>query len=101
MTPGAREGRAGLPGVDMILRSEGASRLIAAYGRPPVVEAVRTALAERRRYGAGASVVSIVEECAVSLWHSIRPSQRRVFNLTGTVLHTNLGRAPLPEEAVA
>jgi len=75
--------------------------LIATYGRSLVVDAVRTTLAERRRYDLAATVASIIEECAALLAHEMQPSQRRVFNLTGTVLHTNLGRAPLPEEAIA
>jgi L-seryl-tRNA(Ser) seleniumtransferase len=75
--------------------------MIARYGRPLVVDAVRTALAAQRRCDAPASVEAILEESAGSLARDMESSQRRVFNLTGTVLHTNLGRAPLPEEAIA
>jgi L-seryl-tRNA(Ser) seleniumtransferase len=96
-----REGRSALPAVDRILRSEGAGALIARYGRRLVVDAVRMVLAERRRSGVATSVASIIEKSAAALARDMRPSQRRVFNLTGTVLHTNLGRAPLPEEAIA
>jgi L-seryl-tRNA(Ser) seleniumtransferase len=94
------ERRAGLPAVDRVLRAEGAGPLVARYGRPLVLDAVRIALAERRLSGAAASVAAIIEASAASLSRTMQPSQRRVFNLTGTVLHTNLGRAPLPEEAI-
>jgi L-seryl-tRNA(Ser) seleniumtransferase len=96
-----REGRSALPAVDRVLRSDEAGALIEKYGRSLVLDAVRTALADRRRCGSAASVAAIVEESAASLAREMQPSQRRVFNLTGTVLHTNLGRAPLPEEAVS
>ena len=101
MSAEERRGRLGLPGVDRVLRSDTAVAMIARYGRPLVVDAIRTALAARRRCDAPASVDAILEESAASLARDMHPSQRRVFNLTGTVLHTNLGRAPLPEEAIA
>ena len=90
-----------LPAVDSVLRSEGAGELIARYGRPLVLDAIRKALAEHRLGGKGASVAAIVEASGAALVRTMQPSQRRVFNLTGTVLHTNLGRAQLPEEAIA
>jgi L-seryl-tRNA(Ser) seleniumtransferase len=83
------------------LRSDEAATLISQYGRPLVLDAVRKALAEQRLSGAGASVAAIIEASGTALARIMQPSQRRVFNLTGTVLHTNLGRAPLPEEAIA
>ena len=101
MTAAERKGRAALPAVDLILRSDDGCALIARYGRALVLDAVRAALAERRNSGEAASVAAIVADGSNRLMHLLRPSQRRVFNLTGTVLHTNLGRAPLPEEAIA
>src|SRR5215831_19318115 len=93
--------RTSLPAVDHVLRSDEGSALIAQYGRPLVLDAVRKTLAERRLNGTGATVAAIIKTSAAELARTMRPSQQHVFNLTGTVLHTNLGRAPLPEEAIA
>jgi L-seryl-tRNA(Ser) seleniumtransferase len=101
VTIAPREGRAALPSVDAILRSAGGAELIAKYGRTLVLDTVRVALATRRESGEAGSVDTVIAEAAVALDTLMQPSQRRVFNLTGTVLHTNLGRAPLPEEAIA
>ena len=101
MTAAERKGRAALPAVDRILRSDDGCALITRYGRALALDAVRAALAERRNSGEAASVSAIVADSSSRLAHLLLPSQRRVFNLTGTVLHTNLGRAPLPEAAIA
>jgi L-seryl-tRNA(Ser) seleniumtransferase len=99
MIAAERQGRAALPSVDRVLR--GAEALIERYGRGLVTDAVREALAGHREQGAAADADAILAASATALARLLRQSQRRVFNLSGTVLHTNLGRAPLPEEAIA
>ncbi len=101
MSAPSRHGRALLPSVDKILHSPPAAVLVEEYGRRPVRDAVREVLALHRSSGESAAIETVIGECAARLQRLMRPSQRRVFNLTGTVLHTNLGRATLPEEAVA
>ena len=101
MSERARDKRAALPAVEQVLRLPGAAALIERYGRGLVVDAVREAIAARRGSGAAASPDDIVTAAGAALARLMQPSQRRVFNLTGTVLHTNLGRAPLPEAAIA
>ena len=89
-----------LPSIDALLRSPAAEVLLVRFGRPALTGALRHVLACRRSAGAfGAPVGAIINEVADLLARERAVSQRPVFNLTGTVLHTNLGRAPMPPEA--
>lgn len=95
MDPAPPDPRRTLPAVDAVLRAPDVADLVAAHPRGLVVDRVRGALARRRAEGEGAD--GLAEEVAAGL----RPSLRRVINATGVALSTNLGRAPLAEEAVA
>ena len=67
-----------------------------------VVAAARTSLARARvEIAAGRNPGSIVDLVLDELARSRRPSLRRVLNATGVLVHTNLGRAPLADAAVA
>ncbi len=89
-----------LPSVDVLLRA--ASALIEHYGRLPTKEAIRAALELARAGKIQHSDMSddLLSAARTLLEGEARPSLRPVFNLTGTVLHTNLGRALLAEAAI-
>lgn len=93
-----------LPSVDRLLADPTVSALVDAHGRTLVTRLVRTALDDARAAaGSGAPLPDSACLAATIRAEADRlaaPRLRPVFNLTGTVLHTNLGRAPLPEEAV-
>lgn len=96
---------AAIPSVDRILQDPRVAPAIAGHGRPLVVAELRALLAEyRRALKAGTAVPPAADAIVQGLLHRLdavaAPSLRRVFNLTGTVLHTNLGRALLPREAI-
>jgi L-seryl-tRNA(Ser) seleniumtransferase len=96
-----RASPAKLPSVDALLRRPEAEELLAGHGRPALTDAIRAELAVLRAAGAAPpGDRAILEQVAARLRHEARPSLRPVLNLTGTILHTNLGRAPLPEEAI-
>jgi L-seryl-tRNA(Ser) seleniumtransferase len=90
-----------LPSVDEVLRTDTATEAIGIFGRPAVVTAVRDAIADARRAGTGAAAEAVAHSARWRLQAQAVPRLRSVFNLTGTVLHTNLGRALLAEAAIA
>jgi L-seryl-tRNA(Ser) seleniumtransferase len=101
MTNTQAQDRRGLPSVDAVMRSATAQVAAARFGHQAVVNAVRQGLAELRRNGLA---IGADDTAAVALAHleaADAPRLKPVYNLTGTVLHTNLGRAPMAETAIA
>ncbi|KFB21874.1 hypothetical protein PGPR2_27670 [Pseudomonas aeruginosa PGPR2] len=96
-----------LPSVDRLLRSAAAAPLHQRYGREALLATLRDVFCAVRgpvrlgeRYGREALVAVLGGLAGERLAAQHASRVRRVFNLTGTVLHTNLGRALLPDEAI-
>jgi L-seryl-tRNA(Ser) seleniumtransferase len=95
-----------LPSVNEILESGTVQALVTTHAHDVIVAAIRNELADlRRRVSDGAAAdglaraESIADRVAARLQQEFRPKLRTVINATGIVLHTNLGRAPLADEA--
>jgi L-seryl-tRNA(Ser) seleniumtransferase len=95
------------PSVDVVLKHDAVAVMVAEHGRPKVVEAireeleaVRAALGHHRNAEELLAIDRIAAAMSARLAKSTAASLRPVFNLTGVLLHTNLGRALLPDVAV-
>jgi L-seryl-tRNA(Ser) seleniumtransferase len=97
-----------LPSVDRLLQCDYGVVIAAEYGSQIVTETLRNELKNCRElikanpleYKSFSDEKYILRKAESSLENLHRSLLRPVFNLTGTVLHTNLGRAPLPQEAI-
>jgi L-seryl-tRNA(Ser) seleniumtransferase len=82
--------------MDALLRGPEAAEPLARFGRVAVKEELRRAMA-----GGETRAEALWESARRELDRRFAPTLGRVVNATGVLLHTNLGRAPLPEEARA
>jgi L-seryl-tRNA(Ser) seleniumtransferase len=93
-----------LPSVDRLLGQPALAARAASQGQALVKRAINDELAAQRdavRSGAAvAPLPTLVASIEGRLDALAASTLRRVINLTGTVIHTNLGRALLAEEAV-
>lgn len=98
---------ADIPSVDRLLGHPALQSLIGQYGRLRATEALRRVLDTLRAQAVAGQLTrhaltddALHDALAARLARDNAPRLRAVFNLTGTVLHTNLGRALLPDSAV-
>jgi L-seryl-tRNA(Ser) seleniumtransferase len=95
-----------LPSVEELLQTQTCAELVAQYGRPLTLSAIRETLDKiRARFASGAitalplhDLILAQADSLLCLWTS--PTLRPVINATGVILHTNLGRAPLSDATI-
>ena len=99
-----------IPSLDQVRQRTAVVALRGRFGEAPVTEALRGAAdALRSRLAAGdmvadssdAAATWLERDALARLTRELQPSLVRVVNATGVIVHTNLGRAPLPAAALA
>jgi L-seryl-tRNA(Ser) seleniumtransferase len=99
-----------LPSVDELVRTPNLAALTSSHGPAAVTDAARAVLARLREEVASGlldetslrlALDGLAEAIGTHLRQALRHSLRPVINATGVILHTNLGRAPLAEAALA
>lgn len=95
-----------LPSVEQLLQTETTARLIAQFGRPLTLDALRNALDDiRARFKQdpetglpSTDLILTQAESTLTAWTV--PTLIPVINATGVILHTNLGRAPMSSATI-
>ena len=99
-----------IPAIEQLRQRDAMRALETRYGRAALLDALRAETAALRERLASGHIAAIAVEEAIHeieigaearLRAAMRPSLVRVINATGVIVHTNLGRAPLSEAALA
>jgi L-seryl-tRNA(Ser) seleniumtransferase len=95
-----------LPSIDQLLQTENAAHLIARFGRPLTLDALRQILDDvRARFKLDPTIALPLPDLILAQADSIlttwtKPTLLPVINAAGVILHTNLGRAPMSDAAI-
>ena len=95
-----------IPKVDILLENEDVKALIEKYSRDTVMESIHVEMDKLRKYigqcddeeKAKKEISLLVPHIEMTVTAMHTPNMRMVINATGTVLHTNLGRAPIGQK---
>lgn len=95
-----------IPKVDVLLEDEAVKELIDQYSRDSVMEAIHVEMDKLRKFigqceeeeKAKAQIALLKEHIELTVTAMHTPNMKMVINGTGTILHTNLGRAPIGQK---